>query len=137
MHQCLKRTLFNETRQDKTRHTFLINRSFSSIGQDNIFTCSSLEVRYNSVEERSVVVVWVVRSIIHGGQLDGLLFPISSSGSFICTIPRTEQHIPQPLLYPFLGVCFRNKMLTNCGHVPCLAYTEHNILHNSVLTNSY
>ena len=30
--------------------------------------------------------------------LHGLLFPISSKGSFICTIPQTEQHIPQPLL---------------------------------------
>ena len=29
----------------------------------------------------------------------GLLFPISSKGSFICTIPQTGQHIPQPLLH--------------------------------------
>ena len=29
----------------------------------------------------------------------GLLFPISSKGSFICTIPQTGQHIPHPLLY--------------------------------------
>ena len=26
-----------------------------------------------------------------------LLFPIKSKGSFICTIPQTELHIPQPL----------------------------------------
>ena len=30
--------------------------------------------------------------------LRGLLFPISSKGSFICTIPQTGQHILQPLL---------------------------------------
>ena len=29
----------------------------------------------------------------------GLLFPISSKGSFICTIPQTGQHIPQRLLH--------------------------------------
>ena len=29
----------------------------------------------------------------------GLLFPISSNGSFICIIPHTGQHIPQPLLH--------------------------------------
>ena len=28
-----------------------------------------------------------------------LLFPINSKGSFICTIPQTGQHIPQPLLH--------------------------------------
>ena len=28
-----------------------------------------------------------------------LLFLISSKGSFICTIPQTGQHIPQPLLH--------------------------------------
>ena len=27
-----------------------------------------------------------------------LLFPISSKGSFICTIPQTGEHIPRPLL---------------------------------------
>ena len=31
--------------------------------------------------------------------LHGLLFSISSKGSFICTIPQTGQHIPQPLLH--------------------------------------
>ena len=29
----------------------------------------------------------------------GLLFPISSKGSFICIIPQTEYHIPRPLLH--------------------------------------
>ena len=29
----------------------------------------------------------------------GLLFPISSKGSFICTIPQTGKHIPRPLLH--------------------------------------
>ena len=28
-----------------------------------------------------------------------LLFPISSKGSFICTIPQTGYHIPRPLLH--------------------------------------
>ena len=28
-----------------------------------------------------------------------LLFPISSKGSFICTIPQTGKHIPRPLLH--------------------------------------
>ena len=30
---------------------------------------------------------------------NGLLFLISSKGSFICTIPQTGYHIPRPLLY--------------------------------------
>ena len=29
----------------------------------------------------------------------GLLFPISSNGSFICIIPQTGYHIPRPLLH--------------------------------------
>ena len=29
----------------------------------------------------------------------GLLFPINSKGSFICTIPQTGLHIPRPLLH--------------------------------------
>ena len=29
----------------------------------------------------------------------GLLFPISSKGSFICTIPQTGYHIPRPVLH--------------------------------------
>ena len=29
----------------------------------------------------------------------GLLFPINTKGSFICTIPQTGLHIPQPLLH--------------------------------------
>ena len=29
----------------------------------------------------------------------GLLFPINSKGSFICTIPQTGYHIPRPLLH--------------------------------------
>ena len=29
----------------------------------------------------------------------GLLFLINSKGSFICTIPQTGEHIPQPLLH--------------------------------------
>ena len=29
----------------------------------------------------------------------GLLFPVSSKGSFICTIPQTGQHIPWSLLH--------------------------------------
>ena len=28
-----------------------------------------------------------------------LLFPINSKGSFICTIPQTGYHIPQPMLH--------------------------------------
>ena len=28
----------------------------------------------------------------------GLLFPINSKNSFICTIPQTGYHIPRPLL---------------------------------------
>ena len=39
--------------------------------------------------------------IVRGNPLPphGLLFPINSMGSFICTIPQTGEHIPQPLLY--------------------------------------
>ena len=29
----------------------------------------------------------------------GLLFPINTKGSFICTIPQTGLHIPRPLLH--------------------------------------
>ena len=33
----------------------------------------------------------------------GLLFPISSKGSFICIIPQTGQYIPRPLLHQSLS----------------------------------
>ena len=35
----------------------------------------------------------------HLPPLLGLLFPISSNNYFICTIPQTGQHIPQPMLH--------------------------------------
>ena len=36
---------------------------------------------------------------------DGLFFPISSKGSFICTIPQTGLHIPWPLLHQSWNTC--------------------------------
>ena len=33
----------------------------------------------------------------------GLLFPISSKGSFICIIPLTDKHTPRPLLHQSMG----------------------------------
>ena len=43
----------------------------------------------------------------------GLLFPISSNGSFICIIPQTGYNIPQPLLHQlcFISVlnCYVNQ----------------------------
>ena len=33
------------------------------------------------------------------GNPHGLLFPISSKGSFICTIPQTDTNIPRPFCY--------------------------------------
>ena len=46
----------------------------------------------------------------------GLLFPINSKGSFICTIPQAELHIPRPLLHQSWSTGWnedleRNKML--------------------------
>ena len=35
--------------------------------------------------------------------LHGLLFPISSKGSFICTIPQTGWHIPWSLVHHSCG----------------------------------
>ena len=39
----------------------------------------------------------------------GLLFPISSKGSFICIIPQTKLHIPRPLLHQSLGTGWNDK----------------------------
>ena len=39
----------------------------------------------------------------------GLLFPISSRGSFICTIPQTGWHIPRPLLHQSWGTGWNAK----------------------------
>ena len=39
----------------------------------------------------------------------GLLFPISSKGSFICTIPQTGYHIPQLLLYQSWSTGWKEK----------------------------
>ena len=39
----------------------------------------------------------------------GLLFPIKSKGSFICTIPQTGLHIPQPLLCQLWGTGWNEK----------------------------
>ena len=38
-----------------------------------------------------------------------LLFPISSKGSFICIIPQTGYHIPQPLLHQSWGTGWKEK----------------------------
>ena len=39
----------------------------------------------------------------------GLLFPISSKGYFICTIPQTGQHIPRPLLHQLWSTGWNEK----------------------------
>ena len=39
----------------------------------------------------------------------GLLFPISSMGYFICTIPQTDLYIPQPLLHRSLSTGWNEK----------------------------
>ena len=41
----------------------------------------------------------------------GLLFLISSKGSFICTIPQTGYHIPQPLLHQSRSTGWNEKQL--------------------------
>ena len=38
-----------------------------------------------------------------------LLFPISSKGSFICTIPQTGWHIPWPLLHQLWSTGWNEK----------------------------
>ena len=43
--------------------------------------------------------------------LHGLLFPINSKGSFICTIPQTEQYIPRPLLHQSWSTGWNKKSL--------------------------
>ena len=43
--------------------------------------------------------------------LHGLLFSISSKGSFKCTIPQTEKHIPQPLLHQSWSIGLNEKYL--------------------------
>ena len=43
----------------------------------------------------------------------GLLFPISSKGPFICIIPQTGYHIPQPLLHQLWRLAgTRNSLIT-------------------------
>ena len=44
----------------------------------------------------------------------GILFPISSKGSFICTIPQTEYHIPQPLLHQLWNSGRNEKQINEC-----------------------
>ena len=41
----------------------------------------------------------------------GLLFPINSNGSFICTIPQTGWHIPRPLLNQSWSIGWNEKTL--------------------------
>ena len=41
--------------------------------------------------------------------LNGLLFLISSKGSFICTIPQTGQHTPWPLLHQLWSTGWNTK----------------------------
>ena len=41
----------------------------------------------------------------------GLLFPISSEGSFICTIPQTGWHTPQPLVHQSWSTGWNEKWL--------------------------
>ena len=42
----------------------------------------------------------------------GLLFPLSSKCSFICTIPQTGQHIPRPLLHQSWNTGWNEKWLS-------------------------
>ena len=56
----------------------------------------------------------------------GLLFPISSKGSFICTIPQTGEHIPRPLLNQLWSTGW-NGTTTNAWTLH--ETPKHNILH--------
>ena len=43
----------------------------------------------------------------------GLLFPINSKGSFICTIPQTGYHIPRPLLHQLWSIGWNENWRNN------------------------
>ena len=51
----------------------------------------------------------------------GLLFPISSKSSFICTIPQTGQHIPQPLLHQSWNTGWNENQLNGQHHEQMLS----------------
>ena len=54
----------------------------------------------------------------------GLLFPISSKGSFICTIPQTGQHIPQPLLHQSWSTGWNEIFRTKFSHIYNWIFTK-------------
>ena len=77
----------------------------------------------------------------------GLLFPINSNGSFICTIPQTGLHIPWPLLHQSLmnelinslasiqACCVHNLIAFKQTHQP---QHQHDVCNNLIVfhTNS-
>ena len=71
----------------------------------------------------------------------GLFFLISSNGSFICTIPQTGQHIPQPLLHQMWSTGWNKKQLngsTMRNQTDDLSYHERTLLPRSyILLLSY
>ena len=94
------------------------NSSFSLSGQINLtahHSTSSLPLSYkgnvlfNDALNTFYLRLYGVRHMIkyHSDSesrnllppLHGLVFPISSKGSFICIIPQRGQNIPQPLLH--------------------------------------
>ena len=58
----------------------------------------------------------------------GLLFPISSKGSFICIIPQTGWHIPWPLLHQSLCTGWNEKLYASSLRQD---NTYHSLLHQS------
>ena len=76
-----------------------------------------MQLVYNHLKEFALVMIKIIKNIlttklikkyflkdghqmkVPGTLLYELLFSVSSKGSFIYTIPRIGQHIPQPLLH--------------------------------------
>ena len=109
-------------RQDSTYHCLLLHQLWSTGWNEKLLNGSTMRdgeadlshhegkegnVLFNDALNTFYLRLYGVRHMVkdHSDSEKGnllpphrLLFPISSKGSFICTIPHTGWHIPRPLL---------------------------------------
>ena len=67
------------------------------------------EMLYLMTHSTHIIYAYVVKDHSNSETPHSLLFPISSKGSFMCIIPETGKHIPQPLLHQSWSTGWNNK----------------------------
>ena len=84
---------------------------YRTYGKEPLFVISRKWLEWETAQPlRTTNITWA--NLLPPVQ--GILFSISSNGSFTCTTPQTEQHTPQPLLHQLWAVGVTHRVALGC-----------------------